>query len=125
MMFFTDIFRIFVYSLPYNFNFQGETIQMTNCPRCNSKNIIKNGSIHNGKPKFMCSDCKRQFIENPTNRVIPDEKWESVDKLLLEKIPIAGISRVTGISEPWLQKYINEKYENVPQKIEITKKKAP
>jgi transposase-like protein len=74
---------------------------MINCPRCNSENIIKNGSIHNGKPKFMCTDCQRQFIENPTNLVVP-----LVDKLLLEKIPIAGISRVTGVSEPWLQKYI-------------------
>jgi len=56
--------------------------------------------------------------------MIPKETWELVDKLLLEKIPIAGISRVTGISEPWLQKYINEKYENVPRKINTVKKKA-
>ncbi|MBF0224172.1 MAG: IS1 family transposase [Desulfobacterales bacterium] len=90
---------------------------MIKCPRCNSENIIKNGSIHNGKPKFMCRDCKRQFVENPTNKIIPKETWNLVDKLLLERIPIAGISRVTGISEPWLQKYINEKYENIPQKL--------
>ena len=45
-----------------------------------------------------------------------------VDKLLLEKIPIAGISRVTEISEPWLQQYINQKYEHVPQQIDISKK---
>ena len=94
------------------------------CPKCNSDNIIKNGSIHNGTPKFMCMDCRRQFVENPTNKVIPGETWELVDKLLLEKIPIAGIMRVTGISKPRLQKYINEKYDNIPQKINITKKKA-
>jgi hypothetical protein len=35
----------------------------------------------------MCTDCQRQFIENPTNLVIPDETWKLVDKLLLEKIP--------------------------------------
>ncbi len=80
------------------------------CPGCNSENIKKNGSIHNGKPKSMCNDCQRQFVENPQNKIIPKETWELVDKLLLEKIPIAGISRVTDISEPWLQKYINEKY---------------
>ena len=89
------------------------------CPACNSANIIKNGSIHNGKQKFMCKDCKRQFIEKPTKKTISDETWELVDKLLLEKIPIAGIARVTGISEQWLQQYINDKYENIPQKIEI------
>ena len=46
-----------------------------------------------------------------------------VDKLLLEKIPIAGISRVTGISEPWLQRYINRKYERVPHAIDRSKKR--
>ena len=97
---------------------------MINCPICSSENIVKNGSVHNGKPKFMCRDCRRQFVENPTNRVIPNETWELVEKLLLEKIPIAGISRVAGISEPRLQKYINEKYENIPKKIDIVKKKA-
>jgi len=96
-----------------------------NCPRCKSENIIKNGTIHNGKPKFMCLDCKRQFVENPANRAVSDKTWELVDKLLLEKIPIAGISRVTGISEPRLQKYINQKYENIPKKIDIIKKKDP
>ena len=45
-----------------------------------------------------------------------------VDKLLLEKIPIAGISRVTEISKPWLKQYINQKYEHVPQQIDISKK---
>lgn len=95
-----------------------------NCPACNSEKVIKNGSIHNGKQKFRCKDCGRQFVENPQNKRIPKSTWDTVDKLLLEKIPIAGISRVTGISEPWLQKYINQKYKDTPKKIEITKKKA-
>jgi len=50
--------------------------------------------------------------------------WNLVDKLLLEKIPIAGISRVTGIWKPWLQKYINKKYDRISQKIEAEKKKG-
>ncbi len=101
-----------------------ETVQKKSCPICNSENIVKNGSTHNGKPKFMCKVCRRQFVENPTNKVIPGDVWKLVDKLLLEKIPIAGISRVTGISEPWLRKYINEQYKNIPKKISIVKKKA-
>ena len=80
--------------------------------------------MSNGKKKYACKDCDRQFVENPQNKIIPSEDWELVDKLLLEKIPIAGISRVTGISEPWLQKYINEKYDNTPREIEIIKKKG-
>jgi len=96
-----------------------------NCPKCNSQDIIKNGSIHNGKPKFMCNDCGRQFVENPTKKIISQETWDLVDKLLLEKIPIAGISRVTGISEPWLQEYINNKYDNIDRKVDVVKEKGP
>ncbi len=95
------------------------------CPNCDSNNIKKNGSIHNKKQKFQCKDCGRQFIENPTKKYVTQEQWELVDKLLLEKIPIAGISRVTGISEPWLQRYINKKYEEIEKAIDIKKKRGP
>ena len=36
----------------------------------------------------MCKDCGRQFVENPPNKRIPQQLWDMVDKLLLEKIPI-------------------------------------
>ncbi|MGB5062489.1 MAG: IS1 family transposase, partial [Candidatus Competibacter sp.] len=39
------------------------------CPRCHSLNVVKNGSIHNHKPKFACKDCGRQFVENPENKI--------------------------------------------------------
>lgn len=93
------------------------------CPGCNSEHIVKNGSIHNGKQKFKCKDCNRQFVDNPTKKYIFEQTWDLVDKLLLEKIPIAGISRVTGISEQWLQNYVNNKYKKVEQEIKIVKKK--
>jgi len=95
-----------------------------NCPDCNSDNITKNGTIHNGKQKYNCKDCGRQFIENPTKKSIPKETWDLVDKLLLERLSLAGISRVTGISEPWLQKYVNKKYTEIDKQINIVKKKA-
>ena len=66
------------------------------CPKCQSSNIVKNGHIHSGKPKFSCKDCGRQFVENPEN-TIPRSKKDLIDKLLLERIPLAGIARVVGI----------------------------
>ena len=93
------------------------------CPSCNSEKVVKNGSIHNGKKKHKCKDCGRQFVENPVNKPISKEKKELIDKLLLEKIPLAGIARVVGISEQWLQGYVNEKYESVPKQVAVTSKK--
>ena len=90
-----------------------------NCPKCKSEQIIKNGSIHNGKQKYMCKACGRQFVQGPQHRVISDETKVLIDKLLLEKLPLAGIARMTGVSERWLQTYVNDLYQAVPRQAEI------
>ena len=90
------------------------------CPRCGSERVIKNGSIHTGKQKFLCKDCTRQFVEQPTKKIISQDTWELVDKLLLEKIPLAGISRVTGVSERWVQTYVNAKYQAIPREVTVS-----
>lgn len=94
-----------------------------NCPDCKSEKVVKNGSIHNGKQKYQCNECGRQFVKAPKNKRVTDEQKELIDKLLLEKIPLAGIARVVEVSEKWLQSYVNNKYDNVPQKIEPKPKK--
>ena len=93
------------------------------CPRCNSEEVVKNGSIHNGKKKFMCKDCGRQFIENPAKKPISEERKRLIDTLLLEKLPLAGIARVVGVSGQWLQDYVNKKYESLPRAGKVTSKK--
>jgi insertion element IS1 protein InsB len=92
------------------------------CPYCNSTDIVKNGNNSVGTPKFLCKRCDRQFVEHPKKRRISDEIKELIDKLLLERIPLAGIARVTGVSERWLQSYVNAKYENTPRQVEVKKK---
>ena len=92
------------------------------CPKCGSNHVVKNGKIHNQKPKYMCKDCGRQFVENPTNRSIKPEIKELIDKLLLERISLAGIVRVTGVSKQWLQNYVNEKYAQVERQIKVSEK---
>jgi hypothetical protein len=42
---------------------------------------------------------------------------------LLKKISLAGIARVTNVSEPWLQAYVNAKYAAVERTIQVSAKK--
>ena len=93
------------------------------CPRCQSERLIKNGRIHTGKPKWMCKDCKRQFVLDPQWRRISEQTKALIDKLLLEKISLAGIARVTGVSEVWLQAYVNAKYATVERSVQVSAKK--
>jgi transposase-like protein len=89
------------------------------CPRCSSEHTVKNGRIHNGKAKRMCKDCRRQFVPDAIKKVISPHTWELINKLLLEKIPLAGIARVASISETYLQEYVNRKYETVPREVRV------
>lgn len=96
---------------------------MPSCPRCHSDSVIKNGRLQSGKPTFACKQCRRQFVENSQQRLIPSETKALVDKLLLERVSLAGIVRVTGVSTRWLQYYVNQKYENQPQRADVPVKK--
>ena len=97
---------------------------MVTCPSCESEKTSKNGHIHNGKQRYRCKDCSRQFVLNPTKKIISEETRERIDKLLLEKIPLAGIARSMEVSETWLQSYVNQKYENVPRQVEVQEKRG-
>ena len=92
------------------------------CPSCNSRNIVRNGSIHNGKKKFQCNCCGRRFVINPENRTVSGEIKELTAGLLPEKLSFAGIAGVTGVSERRLRNCINEKYKNIPEEPNIKKK---
>ncbi len=92
------------------------------CPNWQIHEISKNGKIHNEKQHYKCKNCGRQFIENPTKKYITQETKNLIDRLLLEKISLAGIARVTNVSETWLQDYVNDKYSQIPKEIKISQK---
>lgn len=73
---------------------------------------------------YRCRDCGRQFVEHPQWRPISEEMKGIIDRLLLEKISLAGIARVLQISELWVQQYVNQKSKNVPQEVQVRPKKS-
>ena len=93
------------------------------CPYCAQENVIKNGSNSARKQKYKCNECNRQFVLNPQKQPVSEEKKRLVEKLLLEKVPLAGIARAAEVSEGWLQNYVNKKYESTA-KVVVVKKKS-
>jgi|SRR5579859_7768033 len=90
------------------------------CPRCQGTRIVKHGTIHSGTPTWLCTDCRRQFVATPPQRLITDETKHIIDKLLLERSSFAGMVRVTGVSIRWLQYYVNANYATVPRSVRVT-----
>jgi transposase-like protein len=60
---------------------------------------VKNGRIHNGKQRFLCHECGWQFVEQPQKKVIGSATRELMDKLLLERISLAGIVFIVETSK--------------------------
>ena len=94
-----------------------------NCRSCNSEYILKNGRTRSGKQNFKCRNCVRQFVMTPRHQPISESTKELRDRLLLEKISLAGIVRTTGVSSRWLQYYVNKKLGAVKRELEVKSKK--
>ena len=62
-------------------------------------------------------------MENPQKVLIDQEKRELIDRLLLERISLAGIAGAAQVSQRWLPTYVNDKYTTVPREIKVTPKK--
>ena len=91
------------------------------CPACHSNHLVKNGFNPLHKQIYRCQECGRQFVQDPAKGPISDEKKALIDRLLLERISLAGIARSVGVSECWLQNYVNKKYAEVPREIIVKK----
>lgn len=61
-------------------------------------------------------------MEDPANPPIEQPTRDLIDKLLLERLSLAAIVRVTGVSERWLQSYVNQKYYLTPKQVEVPQK---
>lgn len=59
---------------------------MLACPNCALTRTVKNGRIHTGKQRYKCLECGRQFVEQPTKKVIDRTTRSLIDRLLLERI---------------------------------------
>ena len=87
------------------------------CPACGSSETKKNGHINNGKQNHRCRQCGRQFVQNPTQKLIPERDRELIKKLLLERIPLRGICRVMSVSLRWLLGFMASEYEQLPDDL--------
>lgn len=97
------------------------TPEMT-CPTCGFHDISKNGTTRRGKQNYKCRDCGRQFVEDPQWKPKDNDTFGLVDLLLLERIPLAGIARVTQVSDRWIQEYVNAAYAKVSKNASVLPK---
>ena len=90
------------------------------CPHCQSLTARKNGSTHNGKQKYQCLVCDKQFVEIAENKVIPDHTKERIRRSLLERVSLEGICRIFDVSMPWLLEFMERTFQTLPDDLNAT-----
>src|SRR5688572_1820128 len=87
------------------------------CPRCGLSHIKRNGYTHYAKQNYRCKDCDRQFVEDSQH--IGEEVKDLIKALLLERLSLRGICRVTRVSLTWLLDFIAEVYAESPADLNV------
>jgi insertion element IS1 protein InsB len=87
------------------------------CPQCGLSHIKRNGYTHYGKQHYRCKDCDRQFVEDSQH--IGEEVKDLIKVLLLERLSLRGICRVTRVSLTWLLDFIAEVYAELPDDLNV------
>lgn len=90
------------------------------CPHCHCLAARKNGSTHNGKQKYQCLSCSKQFVEDPQNKVIPTETRERIRRSLVERVSLEGICRIFDVSLPWLLEFMQQTFAELPDNLNAT-----
>jgi insertion element IS1 protein InsB len=92
----------------------------TCCPSCDSVAFKKNGINQYGDQNHKCSDCGKQFVLDPQQKLISEETRTLIRSLLLERLSLRGICRVTGVSKTWLLDFVKEAYSKTPSGLNVT-----
>lgn len=66
------------------------------------------------RQNHRCKKCGRQLVEHSSQILGSEAQKSIVDKLLLEKISLSGISRVVEVSAGWLADHISDLYASSP-----------
>jgi IS1 family transposase len=85
------------------------------CPRCGLSHAKKNGHTHYRKQNYRCLSCGRQFVRD--SQRVGDNTRALVKRLLLERVSLRGICRVTGLSLTWLLQFIAALYARLPDDL--------
>ena len=87
------------------------------CPSCTSTLVKRNGRTHNGKQNYRCLACDRQFVLDPTQKIIEESIKSLIRKTLLERVSLEGVCRIFEVSMPWLLAFIDSLISELPEDL--------
>ena len=86
------------------------------CPKCKSNHNKKNG-FRRGKQCYLCKNCGRQFVLNPTSQAYSEAVKQLCLKMYLNGMGFRGIARVTEIPHSTIITWVKLAGENISDEL--------
>ena len=90
-----------------------QTVITHHCPKCDSSNIVRNGTDYKGDQKFHCHHCGAYGTLEPQSRYS-----EGVKDLILrayrERVSMRGIERIFRIARQTLAHWLKQRAAKLP-----------
>jgi transposase-like protein len=82
--------------------------QAVECSHCQSTDVVRNGRTRNGKQRFLCHACGRNFRENSQAVGYSEERKHEILRAYEERSSLRGLERTFGVARQtvavWLKK---------------------
>jgi len=82
--------------------------KIESCPRCQSKERIKNGHIH-GRQRYRCKNCQYDYTVEQKSTAVSKDKKRLALQMYLEGLGFNSIGRILKVShvavQMWVRKY--------------------
>lgn len=99
-----------------------QTVITHHCTKCNSTNIVKNGTDYKGDQKFHCLDCDTYGTLEPQSRSYPEFVKEFVLRAYRERASMRGIERIFRIARQTLARWLKQRAAELPDLAETLDK---
>ena len=91
-----------------------QTVITHHCSKCDSTNIVKNGTDYKKDQKFRCHDCSAYGTLNPKERYSASAK-ERILRAYRERASMRGIERIFGVARQTLAQWLEELAAKLPR----------
>lgn len=90
-----------------------KTTKIHTCTKCDSPDIVKNGTDEKGKQKFHCHSCGAWGTLEPSVPY-PEERKAEILRAYQERPSMRGIKRIFGVARQTLARWLKEKAASLP-----------
>ena len=90
------------------------------CPRCQSDDLVRNGTSRSGKQKYHCKSCGAYGTLNPSLGYSVDRKAEIL-RAYHERSSMRGLERTFGVARQTVAKWLCAADEQLPPRPPLDK----